>query len=86
MLAMSTSGPAASDLAELVTTLRGRGAAVHEIADRPDAELPIPSGLAEPFAAIVAVVRAQQVALALARHRGLDPDAPRGLRKVTSTR
>ncbi len=85
VLAMGTSGPAASDLADLVSDLRERGAAVLEIADRPDAELPIPAGLAEPLAAIVTVVRAQQVALALARHRGLDPDAPRGLSKVTPT-
>lgn len=85
VLAMSTSGPAASDIADLVVTLRERGAAVHEIADRPDAELPIPAGLAEPLAAILAVARAQQVALALARQRGLDPDAPRGLSKVTLT-
>ena len=85
VLAMSTSGPAASDLADLLATLRERGAAVHEIADRPDAELPIPAGLAEPLAAIVAVVRAQQVALELARSRGLEPDTPRGLSKVTPT-
>ena len=39
----------------------------------------------EPLAAIVAVVRAQQVALALARQRGLEPDTPRGLSKVTLT-
>jgi glucosamine--fructose-6-phosphate aminotransferase (isomerizing) len=85
VLAISTSGPAAADVAELVDGLRERGAAVHEIADRRDAELPIPPGLAEPLAAIAAVVRAQQVALALARHRGLDPDAPRGISKVTPT-
>jgi glucosamine--fructose-6-phosphate aminotransferase (isomerizing) len=85
VLAMSTAGPAAADVADLLTVLRARGAAVHEIADRPDAELPIPSGLAEPFGAIVAIVRAQQVALALARLRGLEPDAPRGLSKVTLT-
>ena len=48
------------------------------------AALPAP-GLPEPLAAIVAAVRAQQVALALARRRGLDPDAPRGLSKVTPT-
>jgi glucosamine--fructose-6-phosphate aminotransferase (isomerizing) len=65
--------------------LRERGAAVHEIADRAGAELPLPAGPAEPLAAIVAAVRAQQVALALALHRGLDPDAPRGLSKVTMT-
>jgi glutamine---fructose-6-phosphate transaminase (isomerizing) len=85
VLAMSTTGPAAADMTDLVANLRERGAAVHEIADRADAELPIPSGLGEPLAAIVTVVRAQQVALALARHRGLDPDAPRGLSKVTLT-
>ena len=32
-----------------------------------------------------AVVRAQQLALALALRRGVDPDAPPGLRKVTPT-
>jgi glucosamine--fructose-6-phosphate aminotransferase (isomerizing) len=42
-------------------------------------------GLPEPLAALAAVVRGQQVALALARLRGLDPDAPRGLSKVTPT-
>jgi fructoselysine-6-P-deglycase FrlB-like protein len=30
-------------------------------------------------------VRAQQLSLALARARGLDPDAPAGLSKVTAT-
>jgi len=30
-------------------------------------------------------VRAQQVALAASRARGLDPDAPAGLTKVTAT-
>jgi glutamine---fructose-6-phosphate transaminase (isomerizing) len=85
VLAMSTTGPAAADMIDLVASLRERGAAVHEIADRDDAELTIPSGLGEPLAAIVTVVRAQQLALALARQRGLDPDAPRGLSKVTLT-
>jgi glutamine---fructose-6-phosphate transaminase (isomerizing) len=85
VLALSSAGPAAPDVAELVAELRARGAVVSEIADRPDAELPIPAGLAEPFAAIAAVVRAQQVALALARRRGVDPDAPHGLSKVTMT-
>jgi len=39
----------------------------------------------EALAPIVAVVRAQQLALALARVLGLDPDAPAGLSKVTAT-
>jgi hypothetical protein len=41
--------------------------------------------MAEALAAIPAAVRAQQVALELARWRGLDPDAPKGLTKVTPT-
>ncbi|HSD79443.1 MAG TPA: SIS domain-containing protein [Solirubrobacteraceae bacterium] len=85
VLVISVAGPAAADVADLVAELRGRGARVHEIADRPGAELPIPAGLPEPLAAIVAVVRAQQLALALARARGLEPDAPSGLSKVTPT-
>jgi fructoselysine-6-P-deglycase FrlB-like protein len=32
-----------------------------------------------------ASVRAQQLALALALRRGLDPDRPPGLRKITAT-
>jgi glucosamine--fructose-6-phosphate aminotransferase (isomerizing) len=85
VLAFSTAGPAAADVADLVAALRERGAEVHEVADRDDAALPIPAGLPEPLAAIAAAVRGQQVALALARLRGLDPDAPRGLSKVTPT-
>lgn len=37
------------------------------------------------MSAITATVRAQQFALALARVRGVDPDAPEGLSKVTRT-
>jgi RND superfamily putative drug exporter len=36
--------------------------------------------------ALPAAVRAQQLALAVARRRGRDPDSPPGLRKVTPTR
>jgi glucosamine--fructose-6-phosphate aminotransferase (isomerizing) len=39
----------------------------------------------EALAAIPAVVRAQQLALELALARGLDPDAPAGLSKITAT-
>lgn len=43
-----------------------------------DVELPLPTGLPEPLVPLPAVVRAQQLAAALARERGLDPDAPEG--------
>ena len=85
LLAVSASGPAAADVEELATELEGAGTPVFRLADRPDAELPYPGGLAEPLCALPAAVRAQQLALAVARLRGLDPDEPPGLRKVTPT-
>jgi len=47
--------------------------------------LPWPAKAPEVAAPVLAVVRAQQVALALARRLGRDPDEPGGLRKVTVT-
>ena len=46
---------------------------------------PTPARLPEPLRALPAVVRAQQLALALALRRGIDPDEPPGLSKVTAT-
>jgi glucosamine--fructose-6-phosphate aminotransferase (isomerizing) len=69
----------------LVRDLRGRGADVYVAAPGAGADLPLPADVPEALAPIVAVVRAQQLALALARARGFDPDAPAGLSKVTAT-
>jgi glutamine---fructose-6-phosphate transaminase (isomerizing) len=84
-LAVSARGPAAADVAELTEQLAGGGAPVLSMSDDPEASLPFPGGLPEPLAAIPATVRAQQLALALARRRGVDPDRPPGLAKVTRT-
>ena len=70
-------GPAADDVRELVGALEARGARV--------GRLPVPDAVPEALAAIPAIVRAQQLALELALARGLDPDAPTGLAKVTET-
>ena len=51
-----------------------------------DADLPLPAGVSEVTAPILATVRGQQLALAASLLRGLDPDAPVGLSKVTATR
>ena len=56
------------------------------LSDDPAADLPLPRSPGEPLAAIPAAVRAQQLALAVARRRGADPDSPAGLSKVTPTR
>jgi glucosamine--fructose-6-phosphate aminotransferase (isomerizing) len=85
LLAVSASGPAAADVEELAVELERAGTPVLRLADRPDAALPYPAGLAEPLCTLPAAVRAQQLALAVARLRGLDPDEPPGLRKVTPT-
>jgi glucosamine--fructose-6-phosphate aminotransferase (isomerizing) len=85
LVAVSASGPAAADTEEVAAALEAEGTPVLRLADRPDASLPYPPGLAEPLATIPAVVRGQQLALALALRRGVDPDEPPGLRKVTPT-
>jgi glucosamine--fructose-6-phosphate aminotransferase (isomerizing) len=73
-------------MAELEQELRGRGAPLLRLGPDADAELPIASGVPEALAPIVTVVRAQQLAREVTLARGLDPDAPPGLSKVTPTR
>jgi glucosamine--fructose-6-phosphate aminotransferase (isomerizing) len=86
VLAFASAGPAAADVEALVADLRVRKARVWVVGDLVGAELPIPDGLPEQVAPIVAVVRGQQIARHLALLRGIDPDRPLGLSKVTITR
>ena len=85
LLAVSADGPAAADVEELAAELESAGTPVLRLADRPDADLPYPGDLPEALCAIPASVRAHQLALAVALRRGLDPDEPPRLRKVTPT-
>ena len=48
-------------------------------------QMPLPPGLPEWLTPLVAVLPGQLFSLALARSRGLDPDSPAGLTKVTET-
>jgi glucosamine--fructose-6-phosphate aminotransferase (isomerizing) len=50
-----------------------------------DFALPIPAGIPEWLTPIVAVLPGQLFAMALAQIKGLDPDQPVGLQKVTET-
>jgi glutamine---fructose-6-phosphate transaminase (isomerizing) len=77
-------GPAWDDVQDLAQVLRSRGAEVLRVGPD-DAELPVPAQLPEPLSAFPSVVRGQQLAHALALHRGLEPDRPEGLRKITAT-
>jgi glucosamine--fructose-6-phosphate aminotransferase (isomerizing) len=85
VLALSASGPCAADVAEITRDIRARGGNVFTVADDVDIDLPISPAAPEALATIPATVRAQQLALALARHRGLNADAPAGLSKITAT-
>src|SRR5262245_47512083 len=57
-----------------------------EILAAGEVAMPLPAGVPEWLSPIVAVVPGQLFALGLCLARGMDPDAPRGLRKVTLTR
>ncbi len=85
VITMSAPGPTAEDVLSLVAELRARGAKPLLISAGAGADLSLPEGMPESLAPIVAVVRGQQVAQALALALGLDPDNPPGLSKVTVT-
>jgi glucosamine--fructose-6-phosphate aminotransferase (isomerizing) len=86
VLVLSGHGDSAADARELGARLRRRAALVTTVGPGPRAVIPLPASLPEALLPIAAVVRAQQLALLVAQRRGLDADAPAGLRKVTLTR
>jgi glutamine---fructose-6-phosphate transaminase (isomerizing) len=85
VLVLDGGGPGREDLRAVAGLARERGAPVALCSDSPEAELALPGGAPEALAVFPATVRAQQLALALADARGLDPDTPAGLTKVTPT-
>ncbi len=85
VVALNVAGPAHDDMVSLVGELQERGAAVVTIGSDPDADVPLPVDVPESLMPIVAVVRGQQLAHALALRLGYDPDSPEGLSKVTAT-
>ncbi len=93
VFAYVASGPARDALLDPVRALvRDVGADVLVLSDDPEARavgrwaLAVPAGLADWLAPIAAIVPAQLHAMHLAIARGLDPERPRGLHKVTETR
>jgi glutamine---fructose-6-phosphate transaminase (isomerizing) len=75
----------AADEAALTARLSAEGIPFAVCGSAPDADLPLPAGISEVMAPILATVRGQQLALASSLCRGLNPDAPAGLSKVTAT-
>ena len=90
-LVVAPSGRVLADLAALIDKLDERHAELVVISDdatvraRARVGLPLPPGIPEWLSPLVAIVPGQLWAVALARTRGLDPDRPRGLSKVTET-
>ncbi|MGA3221002.1 MAG: SIS domain-containing protein [Acidimicrobiales bacterium] len=85
VISVRAAGPAAADTERLESELAARGANVLRVNDRADADLPLPAGVPEPLANIGAVVRGQHLARLVSLGRGIDPDQPLGLNKVTQS-
>ena len=91
LLAVAPSGVVFPDLLGLLAELQERQAELIVVSDSEQAlryaqtRLALPAGAAEWLSPIVAVVPGQLLAYHLALAKGLDPEHPRGLRKVTET-
>jgi len=85
VLALDGGGAGREDVRAVAELARERGAPVAVCGDADGAELPLPRGVPEALAVFPATVRAQQLAAAMAAARGIDPDSPAGLTKVTPT-
>lgn len=83
-LLLAGSGPADADTLELRTALAERGAQVRLAGTSAQADVSWPS-LGHLGECLPATVRGQQLALAVSRALGIDPDQPAGLNKVTLT-
>jgi glucosamine--fructose-6-phosphate aminotransferase (isomerizing) len=90
ILVAAVEGPMLPEMTGLARRIAGTGADVYGIGGDPDfaavcrSTLPGPS-LPEHLAPFGLVVPGQLLVEALARAKGLDPDTPRGLDKVTQT-
>ncbi len=79
------------EMAELADLVRSQGARVLALADElpgiqpADSWIPLPAGEPEWLAPIAAILPGQLLAFHLTRARGMDPDQPRHIRKVTLT-
>ena len=87
LLIFATRGPAQAGLVALATEMRGRGARVLLAApdDVPERDLTLPVAATPDLDPIVAIQAFYVMAAHLSKARGMDPDRPRHLSKVTRT-
>jgi glucosamine--fructose-6-phosphate aminotransferase (isomerizing) len=92
VIAVVPEGVISLEMLDFLNQLREREAelivisAVEEALALAETPLPIPAGIPEWLSPLVAVLPGQIFAWGLTLAKGLDPDHPRGLRKVTLTR
>jgi glucosamine--fructose-6-phosphate aminotransferase (isomerizing) len=92
VLLVAPSGILLPHMMEFAAQLADRGSEIIAISDTEEilrfglTRLPLPEGLPEWLSPVLAVIPGQLLGLHLALAKGFDPDAPRGLKKVTVTR
>ena len=92
VMAIVPEGAMAAEMTALVAQMRERETEAIVLSPLKEAlalahtPLPLPGGVPEWLSPIVSVIPGQVFALGLATVKGLDPDHPRGLQKVTRTR
>jgi glucosamine--fructose-6-phosphate aminotransferase (isomerizing) len=89
LLCFASAGPDAAEAADLVELARARGTDVDVVGDGAvagrTARPVLPRGVAPELRPLLEILPAQLLAAEIAVARGYDPDAPRGLSKVTRT-
>lgn len=91
ILLLAARGAILDDLLDLIADLKRREAELLIISDDPQVleqahlPLPVPAGLPEWLSPLVMVIPGQLFSMHLAIARGLDPDHPEGITKVTET-
>jgi glucosamine--fructose-6-phosphate aminotransferase (isomerizing) len=92
VMVIAPSGAVIDDIRHLVATLKKSEAELLMISDDPslldhgNTACPIPQGIPEWLSPLVAVIPGQFFAMTLAQAKGLNPDHPEGLKKVTETK